>query len=265
MGSTSVVGGGACHETFGEITMHIAFSRTDHRRWPVPAGRWTWRQCWFDLLFAHWPVPVEVLQRLVPPSLTVQEFGGTSWLGVVPFRMAGVRRRPLPAVPGLSAFPELNLRLYVERDGKPGVWFLSLDAASALAVWAAKRFFHLPYYLAEMDFKHPSDRFTFSSRRLGGTPVSFRADYRPTSPVFEAAPNTLESFLVERYCLYAQAANGALYRGDVHHVPWPLQQAEGEVEASELVTAHGLSLNGPPLLHFSRGVDVLVWPFTRLT
>ncbi len=179
--------------------------------------------------------------------------------------MAGVRRRPLPAVPGLSAFPELNLRLYVERDGKPGVWFLSLDAASALAVWAAKRFFHLPYYLAEMDFKHPSDRFTFSSRRLGGTPVSFRADYRPTSPVFEAKPNTLESFLVERYCLYAQAANGALYRGDVHHVPWPLQQAEGEIEAAELVTPHGLSLNGPPLLHFSRGVDVVVWPFTRLT
>src|SRR4051794_15783952 len=116
------------------------------RPWPVPAARWTWRQSWYDLLFAHWPVPAADLRRLVPDGLRVQEFDGTSWVGVVPFRMAGVMRRSLPDLPWVSAFPELNLRLYVERDGKPGVWFLSLDAANALAVWAARRLFHLPYH-----------------------------------------------------------------------------------------------------------------------
>ena len=86
----------------------------------------------------------------MPPELTIQEFDGTSWVGVVPFRMDGVMRRPLPDVPGLSAFPELNVRLYVEAEGKPGVWFLSLDATNPLAVWAARRYFHLPYYRADI-------------------------------------------------------------------------------------------------------------------
>lgn len=245
--------------------VHVAFSRTDHRPWPVPPGRWTWRQSWQDLLFAHWPVPAAVLRPLVPRGLTVQEFAGTSWVGVVPFRMSGVMRRPLPDLPGVSAFPELNLRLYVERDGKPGVWFLSLDAGNRLAVWAARRFFHLPYFLADMRIEHEAGAYAVSSRRVGATPrVSFRSRYRPVSAVFEARPGAIESFLVERYCLYAQAPDGALYRAEVHHLPWPLQAAEGDVDAAELLAPYGLSADGPPLLHFSRGVDVVVWPLERL-
>jgi uncharacterized protein YqjF (DUF2071 family) len=246
--------------------MHVAFSRTDHRQWPVPHGRWTWRQSWKDLLFAHWPVAASALRPHVPAGLTVQEFAGTSWIGVVPFRMSGVMRRPFPDLPWLSAFPELNLRLYVERDGKPGVWFLSLDASNAVAVWAARRFFHLPYFLAEIAFDQRPDGFAFSSHRTGGTGrVSFRAHYRSSSPPFEAKPGSLESFLAERYCLYAQAPGGALYRADVHHVPWPLQEAHGEVEASELLLPHGLRVDGAPILHFSSGVDVVVWPMVRVT
>lgn len=245
--------------------MHVAFSRTDHRPWPVPHGRWTWRQSWKDLLFAHWPVPASQIRPLVPSGLTVQELAGTSWVGVVPFRMSGVMRRPFPDLPGLSAFPELNLRLYVERDGKPGVWFLSLDAANPVAVWAARRFFHLPYFLAEIAFCHRPDGFAFSSQRSGvAGRVAFRAHYRASSATFEAQPGSLESFLAERYCLYAQAPGGALYRADVHHVPWPLQEAVGEVEAADLMVPHGLQVHGPPILHFSRGVDVVVWPMVRI-
>lgn len=245
--------------------MHIAFSRTEHRPWPLPQGRWTWRQGWRDLLFAHWRVPAAEIRPLVPKGLTVQEFDGTSWVGLVPFQMAGVMRRPLPDLPWLSVFPELNLRVYVERDGKPGVWFLSLDAANAVAVWAARRFFYLPYFLADIRLERRPEEFSFSSRRVDASaPASFSARYRSASAVFEAQPGSLESFLAERYCLYAQALNGALYRADVHHVPWPLQKAVGEVEASELVMPHGLRLDGPPLLHFSRGVDVVVWPMVRV-
>jgi len=126
--------------------MHSAFDRVDHRPWPIPSHRWTWRQSWCDLLFAHWPIPAADLRPLVPAPLEVQEFDGTSWIGIVPFRMQGVMRRPWPDLPYFSAFPELNVRLYVEHEGRPGVWFLSLDATSALAVWAARRFFHLPYF-----------------------------------------------------------------------------------------------------------------------
>lgn len=247
--------------------MHVAFSRTNHRPWPLPAGRWTWRQGWKDLLFAHYAVPRHMLVPLVPPELTIQEYDGSSWVGVVPFRMTGVMRRPFPDLPGVSAFPELNLRLYVERDGKPGVWFLSLDAANPLAVWAARRFFHLPYHLAGIRIESRAASFRFVSRRSGGNRgVTFTADYGPAGPVFEAPPGSLEAFLTERYCLYARSPAGRLFRAEVHHLSWPLQPATGEVQAEALVAPHGLQLRGQaPLLHFSRGVDVVVWPLERLT
>ncbi len=108
-----------------------------HRPWPIPKRRWIWRQSWCDLLFAHWPIEASQIRRLVPEPLQIDEFDGTSWIGIVPFRMEGVMRRPFPDMPWISAFPELNLRLYVHHQGKPGVWFLSLDATNPLAVWAA--------------------------------------------------------------------------------------------------------------------------------
>jgi uncharacterized protein YqjF (DUF2071 family) len=218
------------------------------------------RQSWRDLLFAHWPVPASKLRALVPPELEVQEHDGTSWVGLVPFRMAGVAPRPLPDLPGISAFPELNLRLYVEHEGRPGVWFVSLDAANGAAVWAARRFFHLPYFRADMEARDvEGGRVSYRSERRGA-PVVFRGAYGPTSDVFAARPGSLEHFLTERYCLYARTPAGALTRTDVHHAPWPLQTAEAELVENTLGDAQGVPLTGPPaLLHFSRRLDVVNW------
>jgi hypothetical protein len=223
------------------------------------------RQSWLDLLFAHWPVPAAALRPLVPPSLSIQEHDGTSWVGVVPFRMEGVMARGLPDVPGISAFAELNLRLYVERDGKPGVWFISLDAANSLAVWAARRFFHLPYFRADMSVREEAGRIRYDSvRRASGARVALRGVYGPTSAV-EPQPSSLERFLTERYCLYAQAPSGALLRAEIHHAPWPLQRASAEIEENTIGDAQGITLAGaPPLLHFARRLDVVVWPIEHL-
>ena len=224
------------------------------------------RQSWLDLLFAHWPVPASRLRALVPPSIAIQEHDGTSWVGVVPFRMEGVMARPLPDLPGVSAFAELNLRLYVEVDGKPGVWFVSLDAANGLAVWAARRFFHLPYFRADMDAREEGGRIRYQSVRRGAGPrVAFRGVYGPTSDVVAARPGSLEHFLTERYCLYAQDAAGAIVRADVHPAPWPLQRASAEIEENTIGDAQGIALPGPPaLLHFARRLDVVVWPIERV-
>ena len=241
---------------------HPSLHRTDHRPWPLPASAWTWRQSWCDLLFAHWPVPASALRPLVPAELDVQEFDGTSWVGVVPFRMEGVMRRPLPDLPYFSAFPELNLRLYVEAEGKPGVWFLSLDAANWAAVIGARVLYNLPYHHARMSLTDDGREVAYHSvRTTGGGAQAFRATYRPTGPVYESRPGTLESWLTERYCLYARTRSGAIRRVDVHHVPWPLQAAEAEVERVTLAEPHGFSLDGEPaLLHFSRRLDVAIWP-----
>jgi uncharacterized protein YqjF (DUF2071 family) len=243
--------------------MHPALSQLEHRPWPLPAKPWRWRQSWHYLLFAHWPIPAAVLRPLVPAGIAVQEFSGTSWIGLVPFRMSGVMRRGLPDLPWVSAFPELNVRIYVERDGRPGVWFLSLDAANPLAVWAARRFFHLPYYRAQMSLTGDEQAgFRYTSRRAG---AEFAGTYRPTGAVYHAAPGTLEHWLTERYCLYARAPDGSLWRNDVHHAPWPLQPAEADITRNTMFASHGLTPGAvPPLLHFSRRIDVVVWGGKRV-
>jgi len=239
--------------------MHPALERQDHRPWPIPAKRWTWRQSWRDLLFAHWPVAARDLARLVPEPLEIQEYEGTSWVGVVPFRMAGVMRRPLPDLPWISAFPELNLRLYVEYEGRPGVFFLSLDATNPLAVWAARRFFHLPYEHAAIDIMPSGEGFTYRSHRRDADAV-FEGTYAPASGVRASEPGTLEHWLTERYCLYACSPEGDLFRAEVHHVPWPLQDATASISRNTIGRPHGLELEGDPAtLHFSRRIDVVVW------
>ncbi|MEM7011569.1 MAG: DUF2071 domain-containing protein, partial [Verrucomicrobiota bacterium] len=188
--------------------------RVDHRPWPVPNRRWSMRQSWHDLLFAHWPVPAELLQPLVPPQLQVQEFEGTSWVGVVPFRMSGVAPRGVPDVPWLSAFEELNLRIYVKHrtEGKPGVWFFSLDAANPIAVQVARTGFHLPYYWAKMQLKDDGEVIEYDSvRKQGG--FGFRGQYQANGGVYTAKSGDLDHWLTERYCLYAQSKRGRLYRG----------------------------------------------------
>lgn len=242
--------------------MHPSFAHLDHRPWPLPTAPWTWRQSWRDLLFAHWPIDARALRPLVPDGLRIQEFEGTAWIAVVPFRMTGVMRRHLPDLPWISAFPELNVRTYVERDGRPGVWFLSLDATNPLAVWAARAFFHLPYHRARMALVAEGDRIEYRSIR---GPARFEGSYRPASEVYSALPGSLEHQLTERYCLYARDRAGSLWRNDVHHAPWPLRKAEADLRVNTMLSSHGLAVSGgPALLHFARRIDVVVWSGERV-
>jgi uncharacterized protein YqjF (DUF2071 family) len=243
-----------------------------HRPWPVPANHWSVFMRWHELLFMHWPVPAAALRPLIPGGLDVDTFGGRAWLGIVPFRMSGIRRRPLPAVPGTAAFAELNVRTYVTAGGRAGVWFFSLDAANPLAVRVARWTFHLPYFDARMSCTRAAPgagartdphEIAYRSTRThrGAPPAAFAARYRPVGPAFRAAPGTLEHFLTERYCLYAaHARNGRLFRGEIAHAPWPLRPAEADVERNEMTGQIGLSLpDAPPLLHYADSLDVVAW------
>jgi uncharacterized protein YqjF (DUF2071 family) len=216
------------------------------------------KQIWRDLLFAHWPAPVAAMRALVPTQLTLDTFDGNAWVGVVPFHMTGIHRRGLPPVPGLSCFPELNVRTYVTYGGKAGVYFFSLDAANLLAVYAARAFYHLPYFHATMSSRERAGTIHYASRRRR-VAAEFRGSYRPSSEVRLRDKESIEHWLTERYCLYT-THGGQVYRGDIHHQPWPLQDAEADFEINTVASAAGISLPDTALLHFARRLEVLIWP-----
>jgi uncharacterized protein len=247
--------------------MAVMLTETDHRPWELPNRPWVFAMRWHDLLFMHWPVPFDALLALIPPSLTLDRFDGSAWIGVVPFRMTGVRPRGLPALPWFSAFPELNVRTYVTTGGKPGVWFFSLDAANPIAVRLARWLLHLPYYDARMASACSAGQVHYTSHRThrGAPPGAFQGQFRQIGPVFHSSPGTLEHWLTERYCLYTSDRHGGVWRGDIHHARWALQPAAAEVQVNTMTQQIGLTPPDiPPLLHFARRLDVVGWTLERV-
>jgi uncharacterized protein len=240
--------------------VHPLLSQTTHRTAPMPSRPWIMLQKWHDLLFAHWPLPPDQVRALVPPQLELDLRDGHAWVGVIPFWMSGIRARATPAIPGLSTTPELNVRTYVTYRGIPGVYFWSLDCASRLAVRGARTFYHLPYFNASMSVQNAGESFSYRcTRQEDPKPAEFRATYRPIAPVRQREKTTLEHFLTERYCLYTMH-RGKVLRAYIHHLPWPLQDAQAEIELNTMAQAAGIHLPAtPPLLHFSRDLEVLVW------
>jgi len=246
-----------------------------HRPFPPPQRPYVGVMTWHDLLFAHWPVDPDDVQRAMPPALRpyLDLHDARAWVGVVPFWMSNVRARCLPPLPGLSTMPEINVRTYLTIDGQPGVFFFSLDTTHLVAVIGARAMYSLPYFHARMAVwsdRHvgvrmpnppgPSNEVRYVCERLEPPlPAQFRAHYRPTGSVYNAPPGSIEHFLAERYCLYT-APGGEIQRTHIHHLPWPLQPAAAEIEVNTMAPSDGLVLpHDTPLLHFAKRLDVLVW------
>ena len=235
-----------------------------HRPWPLPGGPWIQGQTWRDLLFAHWPVPVETLRRAVPEPLPIDTFDGSAWLGITPFEVTGLHLRRTPPLPLLSRFLETNVRTYVTIDGRPGIWFLSLDAASAVAATVARHTYRLPYHHARMSAR-PRDASIAYRIDRSSPPAALAIDYRPTGPAGPAAPGTLEHFLTERYRLYTLDGRQRLLSADIQHPPWPLQPATATVHRNTMLAPFAIDLpRDPRLLHFARRQDVVIWPPKRV-
>jgi uncharacterized protein YqjF (DUF2071 family) len=257
------------HPAGGDVDTAIV-QQTVHRPWPLPSHPWVMRQRWNDLLFAHWPVPASVLRSLVPPAFELDTFDKKAWVGVVPFHISDFSVRAVPALPGVSAFAELNVRTYVTLDGKPGVYFFSLDAASAMAVTGARMLFNLPYYLASMNVSEDGGDILYrstresTSRAMHGDHAQFAATYAPDEPVaFIAEPGSLEYFLTERYCLYGVDHHAQPFRLDIHHLPWRLQHAYADIGVNTMCEANGIPTEAfggaTPFLHFSKRQDMVGW------
>lgn len=234
---------------------------TGHRPWPLPRRPWALQMGWEDLAFLHWPVSPQLVQPLLPRGLTVDTFEGRAWIGVVPFRMAEVRLRGMPPIPTTAVFEELNVRTYVLANGRPGVWFFSLDAASRLAVRGARWGCGLPYFDAAMELRRAGERCEYRSRRVhrGAREAAFEGTYWPVGPAARADEGTLEHWLVERYCLVT-VRRKRICQLDVHHRPWVLQSGAAEIRLNSMAEASGIPLPAvEPLVHFVPRLDVVAW------
>lgn len=224
-----------------------------------PAGRPVGLQSWRDLLFVHWPVPIDAVRRAIPARLAPDLLDGVAYVGLVPFAMRRIRPAWLPGPLGLD-FLETNVRLYVHLDGRdPGVTFLSLEASSRIAVEVARRTFGLPYHFARMSMERRGREVRYASERGGRSPrLGLR--WEIGEALGESQPGSAEHFLLERYYLYVER-DGQLLRGQVHHGPYPAHRASVHDLTDELIGAAGLPApsGAPSFVHYSPGVDVEIF------
>ena len=218
-------------------------------------------QGWRDLTYLHWPYDPDVVQRYVPNGLRVDTFEGKAWVGLVAFQMERIRLPGLPGVPYFGTFPETNVRTYVRgRDGRPGVWFDSLDVTRLLPVLVARITYRLPYVWSKMSIERQGDQVSYMARRLRpgrrGTASSF-AILRG-EPIAAPDVQPLEHFLTARWGLYTRLRDRLAF-APVDHPPWPLERASLEHLDDQLVRAAGYPESiGEPLVHYSNGVDVRI-------
>jgi uncharacterized protein YqjF (DUF2071 family) len=232
-----------------------------------PKGQALMHQNWGKLLFIHWRIDEKLLRSLIPKAIEIDTFDGSAWIAIAPFTMWDIRAFPpyLPAVPGLNAMHELNVRTYVHFDRVPGVWFLSLDCNSTAAVWGARTFFHLPYYNADIELNQEGKAIDYSLSRTEAPPAKFNCAWKIGESLHYAHPGSLEFFLTERYCLYSED-DGEIYRSRIYHQPWPLQKAALVSFESTMIESHGLPTpGGDPLLHYAEELSVEIWPLEPLS
>jgi uncharacterized protein len=256
------------------LMWHPSFlNDTQHRPFTLQTGHWIMPQRWEHLLFYHWPVPPELLAGKLPAGVVLETWQGQAWLGMVPFVLSYMPRG-LHVWPYWLRFNELNLRTYVRYKGKPGVYFLTLEADELFSIVVAKTFFHLAYQASHFKVQAQEATVSFSAKRSPlwnrvtgqhNTPeIALNYGPLPDSGII-ANPTPLEHFLTERYCFFSANKQGHLYEGNLHHSPWPLQPAWCDVSLNTLAGAFGLpAATEAPLLHYCRKLEVVAWPIKRL-
>lgn len=223
----------------------------EHRPWPIPNQDWKFYQEWNRLIFLHWQVDLDELQKHVPEKLEIDLFDGKPWVSLVAFTMEQTRPRNLPAVKFISDFDEINIRTYVKCNNKTGVYFLSIEAGKSLSCKTARVVSGLPYRFSKMN-------------RIGGCYKSensqrgdsFEVDYTIGKEARQKSP--LDVWLTERYAVF-DYHHPSMIEFEVLHPEWPIQQVEIHNLKTHYPRFEKLIAGVPDLAHYSKGVQVLAW------
>ena len=226
-----------------------------HRPWALPTGKWAYYQEWNNALFMHWKVPANDLQALIPANLTLDVYDNCAWISLVAFTMEKIRPNGIPSFKPISNFHEINIRTYVTKDNKPGVYFLNIEASKFLSVLIARRLSGLPYEKTVIK-RHSHNAYVLYSSLNTKKGFELAATFDVGGRIDDKT--ALDQWLLERYCLYLDT-KGSLYRYEIHHRPWNLWgTAVSDLKISYHIGA--ISLNSPPdLVHYSSGVQVIAW------
>lgn len=216
-------------------------------------------QRWLDLTFLHWPVGPDLVEPLLPDGTRPDLFDGTSYVGLIAFRVFRTGVLCLPGLPYLGSFPETNVRLYsVGPDGHRGVVFRSLEASRLAPVLVARWGFRLPYVWARMRVDRDGDVLTYTSTRRWPGPrgAHARLSVRIGEPIAE--PSRLELFLTARWGLHSNWHGGRLFYLPNTHPRWRLHRARLLSLDENLVAAAGLPAPGddPVSVLYSPGLPV---------
>jgi uncharacterized protein YqjF (DUF2071 family) len=234
----------------GEIPKIL--SDVTHRPWHLPVGRWRFYQEWNQAIFLHWVVPVSVLESHIPRGLNIDTIDGRAYVSLVAFTMQKIRPRNLPSISLVSEFHEINLRTYINNDGKPGVYFLSIEAEKALAVYVAKKLSGLPYRKSTI-LRTAQKYISLNGENKSSLDVEFEIGQSLEQK------SELDKWLTERYCLYLDV-NSKIFRFDIHHKEWPIKKVNlKHLELQYRIGTYSLSEKLPELMHYSDGVKVISW------
>lgn len=231
------------------------FQNVSHRPWALPQGQWSYYQEWNKVLFLHWQVPTNELTKLIPDGISIDTYNGESWISLVAFTMEKIRPRNLPSILFVSDFHEINIRTYLVRDNKQGVYFINIEAEKLLSGFVARLLSGLPYEKATIARKQKNEiqQYIAHNKNKGfQLDATFKVGQKITDK------SALDSWLTERYCLYLNE-NNKLYWYEIHHQPWELYH----VDILNLMTNYtigNISLSRKPdLAHYSNGVQVVAW------
>lgn len=211
-------------------------------------------QEWRNVLFLHWPVAPEHLQLKIPAPIELDTFAGAAWVSVVALRVRATRPFGLAGLGPIGRCVQVNLRTYVKHDGKPGLWFFSVDADNMPMVIAARTALSVPYHHAKLKFSsHGDTSFELEMERTLGY-ADFWAAWSMKEPM-ETARGSIDRFLTERYWAYGWKS-GMCYRQRFEHPAWSLHRADLFGHRVSVSESAGLPhLEGAPLVHASPGVN----------
>ncbi|MFO0844118.1 MAG: DUF2071 domain-containing protein [Gemmataceae bacterium] len=175
---------------------------------------------WHNLFLASYPVPPSLLEKRLPPGLTLDLRDGRPFVSLVAFEFLDTRVLGIPW-PGYRDFAELNLRFYVRHGDQRGVVFVREFVPRRVVAWIAKWLYNEPYLAAPIaaDRRETADGIDMLYR-LHFAGREHRIEVRGAKPAIRPADDSVEHFFKEHHWGFGVTRSGRTLRYEVAHPVW---------------------------------------------